>query len=157
MTYNNLKLFSIVLTITGLLFCYSGCSDDEVDVDLTGYWTGRTENFESNKSWNIKMYFYQIGNQLSGVYTDYRGNISIFDTSYVGRDLEFNIQLETGYVTFTGTRNTDNRLDGNWIYSENVNEGVWLLLRDDDNFSEGEEEVPSDDESDSTATGNPFA
>jgi len=137
------------LVILGICAGIFGCSKDAGLIDLSGYWTGRTQNNTTRKSWDCNLYFDQDGDEVSVIYTDYRGNISIYNTSYSSEGLEFSVDIYPGTVVFFGTLSSDNRINGTWTYSEegndgipgyseNGNDGIWGIIRDDDNFSEGD-------------------
>jgi len=152
----NRILTSIIPAVVCLLFLLLfpfGCSEDDAQINLNGFWTGRNLNTTTNDDWDLRLYFDQLGGNISGIYTDYRGGISMHDITYSGTQIAFTIDVYPSQVVFTGETETINKIMGTWVYSQDNTEGRWYVYRDDDNFR-GEDEPEEDEDSESTS--NPF-
>lgn len=145
----------IIFTILAALpILFSGCSDDETYYKVAGKWEGEIVNSTTGQDWAFNIFFEHRGKDISGYYSDYRGEFTLRNLTYDGVDIGFIIDLWPETVTFIGIVNSEASMNGTWSYSEDGNNGSWYLYKDQDPEEEEEEEEETDTESSRNA--NPF-
>jgi len=142
----------IIAVVMSSLWGLTGCSSDETQIDLSGYWTGRLKNPTAKSAWDFNLYLDQEGKDTFGIYSDYRGGITIRNTSYDGTNFSFIIDVHPEIVTFFGTISSATYMSGLWSYSGDDNNGTWMLEADKDNF-----EDDTDEEDETEDSSNPFS
>jgi len=155
------KLFHIFLSACLILtatvaFCFiTGCTDDELPVDLTGDWTGRIFNPSTKSAWEFHLYMEHNGNDIFGIFYDYRGSITMRNISFDGTDLGFIIDIYPEVVSFFGSCETSTYIVGSWSYSGDGNNGSWYVQNDKNHFNPDEDEEGSDENNNGSS--NPFS
>jgi len=147
----NKYFYSLILVQFMLLLFTAGCSEDDTYYKLDGYWEGENKNIATGIDWPFSMYIEHRGTEISGIYSDYRGNLTLRNITYSGQDIGFLIDLWPESVTFFGSLDNENSMNGTWSFSGDNNMGEWYLLKDQD---PGEEEEEEEEEGTSS---NPFA
>ncbi|MBN1355876.1 hypothetical protein JXA40_06345 [bacterium] len=144
--------FRFLMTAAITFIILTGCSQDEPTIDVTGYWSGKILNPSAKTAWEFHMYLEQDGREISGVYSDYRGGITIRNTSYDGENIGFIIDVYPEIVTFFGMVDSSSYMSGTWSYSGDDNNGTWYLENDASKIDTGDEDdEPAGDSS------NPFS
>jgi hypothetical protein len=151
-TISGIKMIVVATVLMSAVWGLTGCSDDESLIDLSGYWTGRIKNPTAKSAWNFGLYIDQEGQDLFGIYSDYRGGITIRNSSYDGTSLSFVIDIHPEIVTFFGTVVNDTYMSGSWSYSGDDNNGTWILEAEKDNFN-----TDTDEEDEADGSSNPFS
>ncbi|MCD4652952.1 hypothetical protein K8T06_03355 [bacterium] len=146
------RILLLILISLSLIVLLTGCSDDEIYFNLSGYWEGENTNSATSQDWPFTVYIEHRGTDISGVYTDYRGSLSLRNITYSGEDIGFVIDLWPEIVTFFGVVQSDSSMNGTWSYTADSNIGVWYLLKDRDPEEEEEEE----EEEENTSSDDPF-
>ncbi|MBN1552056.1 hypothetical protein JW979_11320 [bacterium] len=141
-----------LLFLSGLIFLSSGCTEDKTSIDLSGYWQGTIRNLSTKKAWDFYMYFEQNGDDLLGIYTDYRGSITTRSTNHEKSAISFIIDIYPEFVSFFGTVSSRYYMEGTWSYSGDGNNGQWELQRTEDNFK-----YDNNDNSENETSDNPFS
>jgi len=143
------SLYLLLLIQMVLMILISGCSNDDTYYKLNGYWEGENINTATGIDWPFNVYIEHRGKDLSGIYTDYRGSITLRNITYTGQDIGFLIDIWPETVTFFGNVDGENSMNGTWSYSGDNNTGDWYLVKDQD-----PEQTP---EEDADSSSNPFA
>ncbi len=61
---------------------FIGCSEDDPHHKLSGQWEGQNSNNSTGQQWNFRVLIEHRGNEISGVYSDYRGNRTLRSIAY---------------------------------------------------------------------------
>jgi hypothetical protein len=143
-----LKPHSILIPLLILLVVFgTGCTEDRPFYKLNGLWEGQNTNDVTGQQWNFRVLIEHRGDDISAVYTDYRGSRTLRNITYDGQNIGFIIDLYPEVVTYFGLVETENAMRGTWSYSGDENNGVWYLLRNRD----PEDPDDDDDEEDTSA------
>ncbi len=134
----------LLFTVIVLIF-WSGCTESRPYYKLSGLWEGQNTNDTTGQKWNFRILFEHRGDDISAVYTDFRGSRTLRNITYDGESLGFIIDLYPEIVTYFGLIDSENSMRGTWSYSGDENNGIWYLLRnkdpDDPDDDDDEEEM----------------
>ena len=154
MKYISRTILFILIVTLGLI----ACSNNDTYYNLNGRWEGEHNNNSTSQDWPFKIYLEHRHNDITGVYSDYRGNITLRNIVFDGENISFLIDLWPETVTFVGKANSETSVSGSWSYSGDGNNGSWYMLKDRDPEEEGDEEEDSSSSQDTNhLPANPFA
>ena len=64
------RILLLILISLSLIVLLTGCSDDEIYFNLSGYWEGETTISATSQDCPFTVYLAHRGTDISGVYTD---------------------------------------------------------------------------------------